>query len=27
LRETGMSEDDIDRVFHTFNAAAPGWSR
>jgi sulfhydrogenase subunit delta len=27
LRETGMSEDDIERVFHTFNAAAPGWSR
>jgi len=26
LRETGMSEDDVDRVFHTFNAAA-GWSR
>jgi coenzyme F420-reducing hydrogenase gamma subunit len=27
LRETGMSEDDMDRVFHTFNAAAAGWSR
>lgn len=26
LRETGMSDDDIDRVFHTFNAAAAGWS-
>lgn len=26
LRETGMSEDDVDRVFHTFNAAAD-WSR
>lgn len=26
LRETGMAEEDVDRVFHTFNAAA-GWSR
>jgi coenzyme F420-reducing hydrogenase gamma subunit len=26
LREAGMSEDEVDRVFHTFNAAATGWS-
>ena len=26
LREAGMSEADVDRVFHTFNAAADGWS-
>jgi coenzyme F420-reducing hydrogenase gamma subunit len=26
LRESGMAEEDVDRVFHTFNAAA-GWSR
>ncbi|MFF0341318.1 hypothetical protein [Kribbella sp. NPDC004875] len=26
LREAGMSEDDVGRVFLTFNAAAGGWS-
>jgi len=26
LREAGMTEDDVDRVFLTFNAAAGGWS-
>ncbi|HTP16405.1 MAG TPA: oxidoreductase [Streptosporangiaceae bacterium] len=26
LRELGMSEDTVDRVFSTFNAAAPGFS-
>ncbi|NUR95200.1 MAG: oxidoreductase [Kribbellaceae bacterium] len=26
LREAGMTEDDVDRVFHTFNAASSGWS-
>ncbi len=26
LRELGMSGDEIDRVFHTFNAAAPGFA-
>ncbi|MGW5192767.1 NADH-quinone oxidoreductase subunit B family protein [Kribbella sp. NPDC004138] len=26
LRAAGMSDDDIDRVFHTFNAAAKDWS-
>jgi coenzyme F420-reducing hydrogenase gamma subunit len=26
LRQAGMSEADVDRVFHTFNATADGWS-
>jgi sulfhydrogenase subunit delta len=26
LREAGMTEDEVDRVFLTFNAAAGGWS-
>jgi coenzyme F420-reducing hydrogenase gamma subunit len=26
LREAGMTDDDVDRVFLTFNAAAGGWS-
>jgi hypothetical protein len=26
LREAGMTDDEVDRVFLTFNAAAGGWS-